>query len=95
MPNPDGICTCIRKGPIFSLSTRVRNGGLFLSTPQNKIGTEEDAVTRGGATTIRIAGPINIKICNQVERLFPTLDVQTTTNGAFEVAKDPLNNLQM
>jgi len=62
--------------------------------PGDEAATEEDSVTRGGAASVRAAGPVSISVDDKLSWSRPG-DDQAIADGALKVAKDPLGSSQV
>jgi hypothetical protein len=79
---------------ILSLGTGARNCSLGLGRPGYQVVTIVDAIPRGGATRVRTANPISIRIgCQSSRGRGP--EVKSKIQSTLKVAKNPLNESKM
>jgi hypothetical protein len=90
LAKPAALGNCMSHNTILSLGTGARNCSLALGRPGYQAVTIVDAIPRGGATRVRIASPISIRIGCQSSRGCG-LEVKTKIQSTLKVAKDPLN----
>lgn len=65
MREPGGFSTNMSKRAILSFSTGTGDSGLLLGGPRDKVGTQEDTETSGGATGIRATSPVCIGVSGE------------------------------
>ena len=80
----------IGKSMVLSFSTRASNNKLFLVTPKDKRGTQQEAITSGRATVSGISSLVYINIGAQLKRRLGR-EVKAMEKRTLDVSKDIQN----
>jgi hypothetical protein len=94
LSEPGDFSNTICNSTILGLSTGSRDGGLALGGPRNKKATEKNCIARGGAASVRAAGPICISVDNELSRGRPW-NSKTETDRSLKIPKNPFGSNKM
>ena len=87
LPQPRSLSDTVGNSPVLGLSARARDGGLPLGRPGDKTAAEEDGITGGGAASVRAAGPISIRVDDELCWRGPR-DDEAMIKSPLEIAQD-------
>jgi hypothetical protein len=95
LTNPGKFSSSNRESAILSLSGGSRNSMLFLRSPGNRTGAEEDNRARDRTSVIGITGLVSITISLEIKRT--SLKMKTNIKGTFKILQDSFdsNNMRM
>ena len=94
MPQPGDLGNRVSNSPVLRFSAGARDCGLSLRRPGDERRSEVDAVARRGATRVRAASPIGVRVGDDV-RGGGGVEGETEVHRATNIADDPLDRRPM
>jgi hypothetical protein len=83
-----GLGHAVSHNTVLGLSVRVRNDGLPLGDPGDKVGTQKHSVTGSGPACVGAASPVSVCVVHELRHRGGSKE-KAIVDGATEVAKDP------
>jgi hypothetical protein len=94
LTKPTALSHGVSHGSVLGLGTGARHSGLAFRRPGHQVIAKVDTVARGGATSVRAACPVRIRVCGEGHSR-RRVKLKPEVESAANVAQDPLDEVEM